>query len=617
MYAPFFGLKREPFSIAPDPRYLFMSERHREALAHLLYGVRAGGGFVLLTGEIGAGKTTVCRCFLEQVPKRCNVAYIFNPRLTVAELLRSICQEFHVPLPEPALVGAPAVTLTVKEYLDPLNDYLLKTHAVGQNNVLIIDEAQALSAEVLEQLRLLTNLETSERKLLQVILIGQPELREVLARPELEQLAQRVIARFHLGALTEDETAQYVAHRLAVSGLKRALPFTDEALALVHRLARGVPRRINLLCDRAMLGAYSAGQPRIGRTIVRQAAAEVFDEAPVSTLEAASSAGRDAAAAIGNPNAWPRGAILALGALIGAVAAGLLSWSLATRSAAPAQIGAAGLPPGAASTPAPSASASEANASGVASAAASGAVQASTAASTASPPDGGVALANPPASQAASAPAGAGAPAVIAPPDEATAWRTLAERWKLPAAPTDGEAEICRAARQKLVLCHRGRTSIAALRRLDRPALLWLTGTDGERVVMLDGFSGQEVRLRSGAVAEAQSIAELQAQWRGEFATLWRPPPGYAGAQVEGRETPAAKWVAERLGKLQRDLPERITAAEAAASDPLARDAAFEARVRLFQRSQGLREDGVLGPITLMQLNRVLGLDEPRLADAK
>ena len=218
MYMRFFGLKQQPFSLAPDPRYLYMSKRHREALAHLLYGVGGGGGFVLLSGEIGAGKTTVCRCFLEQIPKRCNVAYIFNPKLTVMELLKTVCDEFHIPLPPAAEVPAP----TVKTYVDALNGFLLETHAVGQNNVLIIDEAQMLSAEVLEQLRLLTNLETNERKLLQIVLIGQPELRTMLERPDLEQLAQRVIARFHLNALSAKETEHYIRHRLSVAGMTRA-----------------------------------------------------------------------------------------------------------------------------------------------------------------------------------------------------------------------------------------------------------------------------------------------------------------------------------------------------------------------------------------------------------
>jgi general secretion pathway protein A len=272
MYASFFGLKHEPFSIAPDPRYLFMSDRHREALAHLLYGVRgAGGGFVLLTGEIGAGKTTVCRCLLEQIPKRCNVAYIFNPKLTALELLKTVCDEFHVPYrhegPGPA---------TVKDYLDPLNEFLLKTHAIGLNNVLIIDEAQNLSASVLEQLRLLTNLETNQRKLLQIVLIGQPELRTMLARPELEQLAQRVIARYHLGALTQAESVRYLRHRLGVAGLVSVNPFTLRAMQRIHQRARGVPRRINLLADRALLGAYAEGVARVDRRIVDKAAAEIF-----------------------------------------------------------------------------------------------------------------------------------------------------------------------------------------------------------------------------------------------------------------------------------------------------------------------------------------------------
>jgi general secretion pathway protein A len=278
MYTKFFGLKQDPFSIAPNPQYLFMSERHREALAHLLFGLRGGGGFVLLTGEIGAGKTTVCRCFLEQLPKRCNVAYIFNPKLTVADLLKSVCEEFHIPYSVNA--GGAA---TVKDFIDPLNEFLLRTHAVGQNNVLIIDEAQNLSPDVLEQLRLLTNLETNERKLLQIILIGQPELRAMLMQPSLEQLAQRVIARFHLGALSPVETTQYIAHRLSVAGMLTALPFSGKAMERIHQLSRGVPRRINLLCGRAMLGAYASGVPIVDTTIVEKAAVEVFDKGEITS----------------------------------------------------------------------------------------------------------------------------------------------------------------------------------------------------------------------------------------------------------------------------------------------------------------------------------------------
>jgi general secretion pathway protein A len=269
MYAPFFGLSKEPFSIAPDPRFLYLSAQHREALAHLLYGLGGGGGFVLLTGEVGAGKTTVCRCFLEQVPASCSVAYVFNPKLTAAELLQTVCAEFGL-----AIEGADAPGF--KALVDALNDFLLDQHAQGRQAVLVIDEAQSLSADVLEQLRLLTNLETAERKLLQIVLIGQPELRDLLARPELEQLAQRVIARYHLGALSAAETPHYIRHRLAVAGTGAALPFDGPALACIHRLSRGVPRRINLLADRALLGAYAQGRQRANRRTVQQAAAEVF-----------------------------------------------------------------------------------------------------------------------------------------------------------------------------------------------------------------------------------------------------------------------------------------------------------------------------------------------------
>jgi len=327
MYTHYFQLKQSPFSIAPDPRYLFMSERHREALAHLLYGVGSGGGFVLLTGEIGAGKTTVCRCFMEQIPENCQLAYIFNPKLSVEELLLSICEEFRIAV-------APGVA-SVKGYVDAINAHLLASHAQGKNNVLIIDEAQNLSAAVLEQLRLLTNLETSERKLLQIILIGQPELRAMLARPELEQLAQRVIARYHLGSLTAEETASYIRHRLAVAGSTAQTPFAPRLMAQIHALSHGVPRRINLLCDRALLGAYVENQPQVTRQILRRAAEEVFAE------EGKPTAGRDLR--------WRH---VAAGVLAGAVVTAALAWHFMPPASVP--VPAAVAPALAASVPAAS-----------------------------------------------------------------------------------------------------------------------------------------------------------------------------------------------------------------------------------------------------------------------
>jgi len=267
MYQSYFGLAEAPFSIAPDPRYLYMSERHQEALAHLLYGVNGSGGFVLLTGEVGAGKTTVCRCLLEQIPESCDVAYIFNPRQTVEELLATICAEFGIAVP-------PGNT-SVKVFVDCINAYLLDAHAKGRHAVLVIDEAQNLSADVLEQMRLLTNLETSQRKLLQIILLGQSELAEMLARPELRQLAQRVIARYHLGPLAKQEVADYVRHRLGVAGTQRKL-FPDSLMSSLYRLSGGTPRVINVLCDRALLGAYVQAKERVDRATLKQAAREVF-----------------------------------------------------------------------------------------------------------------------------------------------------------------------------------------------------------------------------------------------------------------------------------------------------------------------------------------------------
>lgn len=267
MYQSYFGLAEEPFSIAPDPRYLYMSRRHQEALAHLLYGVNAGGGFVLLTGEVGAGKTTVCRCLLEQIPQSCDVAYIFNPKLTVKELLSTICAEFGI--------TCPRGNTSVKVYIDCINAYLLDAHARGRHTVLIIDEAQNLSADVLEQLRLLTNLETNQRKLLQIILLGQPELAAMLERPELRQLAQRIIARYHLGPLDKQEVAAYVQHRLGVSGAQRQL-FPLALMGQLYRLSGGIPRIINVLCDRALLGTYVQSKERVDRATLKQAAREVF-----------------------------------------------------------------------------------------------------------------------------------------------------------------------------------------------------------------------------------------------------------------------------------------------------------------------------------------------------
>jgi general secretion pathway protein A len=559
MYASFFGLKQKPFSIAPDPRYLFMSERHREALAHLLYGVQGGGGFVLLTGEIGAGKTTVCRCFLEQIPARCNVAYIFNPKLSALELLITVCHEFGITF---APLTAAGTAPTVKDHVDGLNEYLLRTHSVGQNNVLIIDEAQNLSPDVLEQLRLLTNLETSERKLLQIVLIGQPELRGMLARPELEQLAQRVIARYHLEALSEKETSQYVAHRLAVAGLKGSLPFDSAALHRIHQLARGVPRRVNLLCDRALLGAYATGTARVDRAIVDKAAGEVFGpQAAARTLPA---------------RWWPLA--LGVGVLAGAAAMAAVQW------------GARGKPlPNAAAAVASAASAARASAS------AASAVVAST------------------------LPTAASAAAVTprlrsiddleallarAPRDEHDALRSLAPEWQLQL----GAGDPCALAAEHDVRCFRAHGGLALLRLLARPSVLALRDAQDRPVyVVLAGLGHDDATLLVGKTPLQVPIALLTTAWRGDFTTFWRVPEGYSVPLAIGSQGVLVDAVGAQLAEGQ--------GASAPAPDHVF-DAALRTRVAAFQQVQGLTPDGVAGPTTLMQINRASGVAEPWLAGA-
>ena len=268
MYISFFGLTEKPFAITPDPRYLYLSERHAEALAHLLYGINESGGFIQLTGEVGTGKTTVVRTLLSRVPHHADVAVILNPRVTPVEFLLTICEELGLPIEA-------ADRDSVKQMVDVLNRRLLSAHAEGRRVIVIVDEAQNLSAETLEQVRLLTNLETATQKLLQIILIGQPELRELLDRNDLRQLAQRITGRYHLKPLSREETQGYVRHRLRVAGAAGEI-FSDGALREVHRLAGGIPRVINVTCDRALLGAYAGETRRVTAALVRRAAGEVY-----------------------------------------------------------------------------------------------------------------------------------------------------------------------------------------------------------------------------------------------------------------------------------------------------------------------------------------------------
>jgi general secretion pathway protein A len=550
MYTQHFGLKQDPFSIAPDPRYLFMSERHREALAHLLYGVSGGqrvsggtgGGFVLLTGDIGTGKTTICRCFLAQIPAGCHVAYIFNPKLTVSELLQTVCEEFHIGTGHVA-AGLPSV----KDYIDALNTFLLQSHAQGQSCVLIIDEAQNLQADVLEQLRLLTNLETSERKLLQIVLIGQPELRTMLARPELEQLAQRVIARFHLDALSEAETQQYIRHRLTVAGHTGALPFDRQALQRIHRLARGVPRRINLVCGRALLGAWASGLERVNRAVVNRAAAEVFGLPAASTSTVW----------------WPAAApyvLVGLALILGALGLGF-SWSTLSSD---------GMSP---------------------------------------KPAQRVALAPIAMPQVVKPPASSPQPkeAMVAiesfdtlipqlPRDLPTAWSGLAPHWKL----TVTEGKPCEPAADLQRECYQtSGLTVPLLRQLARPGIVTLRLDDATvAYAVVVSLTEQTATLQLPSGRHTVRLTALARLWQGNFATYWLAPPGYR-LPAQGGSTP----------QFFEDLARQLAQLDGAApSNPIPQtlDPALREQVRDFQRAHGLKPDGQPGPMTLMQMESAI-----------
>jgi general secretion pathway protein A len=520
----------------------------------------------------------VCRCFLEQIPKRCNVAYIFNPKLTVIELVKSVCDEFRIPYPqrEPG-------TATVTDYLDPLNAFLLSTHAVGQNNVLIIDEAQNLSADVLEQLRLMTNLETSERKLLQIVLIGQPELREMLARPGLQQLAQRVIARFHLEALSEAETAQYIRHRLAVAGLSGPIPFATDTLRRIHRICRGVPRRINLLCDRALLGAYATNKVLVDRQVIDKAAGEVFGDS--NGVSASTPARRRDSL------------LLALGAglALGAAAYGAAGWWVGRStdrtlvSARSASSATAALRP-----PLP--------------------VTAAVLASSASVPV--VAAAVTPVVESAASSAAAPTPilpfdAKVAferlPRQESEAWAALAEHWKVHLGEDDRDP--CNSAQAQQLPCARLTTTLAVIRQLDRPGIVTLRDANGKQAyAVLTALGADSASLQVGSQSMSVSLGMLASMWDGEFATLWRAPAAYRAPLSDGGNGPVVDALSAQLAAWSGEpLPERGRVF----------DVALKARVSTFQRAQGLKPDGIAGPTTFMQLNRVSGVDEPRLSTAR
>ncbi len=544
MYTEFFGLNEKPFAITPDPRYLYMSARHADALAHLIYGISESGGFIQLTGEVGTGKTTLIRSLLEQLPAKAEIALILNPQLSTLEFLQVICQELRT--------GTPRED-SVKARVDALNTFLLRAYAEGRRVVLIVDEAQTLSPELLEQVRLLTNLETPKKKLLQIILIGQPELRDVLDRPEMRQLAQRITGRYHLEPLSKNDTAVYVRHRMRVAGAQSDV-FTRTAIRQLYKKSRGIPRLINVVADRALLAAYTKDHRLVDGRLVESAASEVFGRRRLSRRW------------------WPWAA-----AGVGFFAFVLATTNLWQTRADRAQHSAAA-PPIAAAPETPKEPAPNGPRNPV------------TAADTAP-------LAAPPSPFTLAALVAA--PEFVA--DRERAIGALVSLWGGRYDAARGSA--CEQAEQQGLRClDQQQGSLSELRRLNWPAILRLVDKSGaQHDVVVASLDHEAADVIANGKTFKLPLAELTYYWYGDHLLLWRP--GVAGGKdlIPGMSDAGILWLRETLARIRGEDPPLDASA--------VYDADLEKRVREYQRERLLAVDGIVGART--QIAMIADLDVP------
>jgi general secretion pathway protein A len=626
MYEKFFGLKENPFSIAPDPRYLYMSERHRDALAHLLFGIEREGGVVVLTGEVGTGKTTLCRYFLQRLPDNVEMAFILHPKLTARELLSAICGEF-------GIGGIPPLSNT-KVLVDAIHAFLLEKHAAGIHLALLIDEAQNLSPDVLEELRLLTNLETDQKKLLQIILLGQPELRDLLARENLRQLAQRVTARYHLGALLPADIRGYLSYRLSVAGCTREI-FAEGAVKQIIKLSTGIPRLINLIADRALLGAYSENEPVVSAAIVKTAAREVGfltfrkKEAMVQPWIIKSAL---TGAAVGFLTL-----LLAVKVLDGRVvyqqaaipdqverhdnpAAGIVQGATALQSGAPVPTA----PQNEESTSKPEPAVPQ-----------NGALAPELPVRGQSASSGPVAGLQKPTISAASqvnvnADAQAGKPSAVVGKDQPVspfaiyqpgkdntyaAYLALLRAWSIVENP-DKKRLACDFAERYGLRCLHRQGNWRSLLALDRPVVMRLLNDQGlafqATLISLEKNGRAQVILDGTSVVT--DLQELDRRWDGEYSLFYKLPPYQSQRIIPGAVQDADAWINQQIN----EITVRWLATESAAPEkgplPPASDARLDERVRWFQSIAGIEQDGVVGTMTIISLNSWLDPTVPRLS---
>ena len=572
MYHQHFGLNEAPFSIAVNPRYLFMSQRHRDALAHLLYGVSGGGGFILLTGEVGTGKTTVNRCLLEQLPDTTDLAIILNPALSAVELLATACDELKIDYPQG--------TESLKALTDALHRYLLDNHERGRKTVLMIDEAQHLDFDVLEQIRLLTNLETNDEKLLQIILIGQPELTEKLSRPELRQLNQRITARYNLQPLNLQETTAYIRHRLEVAGLRSGVSlFESAAVKQIHSLTRGIPRLINVLCDRALLGAYGQQRSRVNKKLIAEAAAEVFGEkAAVPSVQS---------------NVGKRALLMLLVAAASAAAGYWVSQSDVSESNTLARGPASDLSTG------PDASVSNADDVVLGGSGRQPSQQSAVISSNKLDTEVNTGIGDGGFSQPrGNADFGQG----VTP--AAPAWelriQEANERFWQAASNTPVPSTVCPPPKITGLSCSKQSVNVwNDVMALNRPVLLEMVTKDkfaAAALVLSFGDARALTWTRQGILEVP--LGELADSWTGGAQYLWQAPQGWTGSVGLGSTSPVVDVIAQMFATL-----DGMAAPKVESFGP-----ALEARVLLFQEREGIAADGVVGEQTILRLNDRLGI---------
>jgi general secretion pathway protein A len=545
MYKSFFGLNETPFSITPNPRYLYMSERHTEALAHLIYGIKDSGGFIQLTGEVGTGKTTLIRSLLQRLPDNADVALILNPQLTDREFLTSILAELGIALP--------ANPDSLKSLTDALNQFLLENHSNGRRTILIVDEAQNFAVDVLEQIRLLTNLETAKQKLLQITLIGQPELRTMLARTDLRQLAQRVTGRYHLEPLSLADTQEYVRHRLRIAGTSSEI-FSPRACRELYRLSAGIPRVINVIADRALLGAYTQERHDIGPTLVRQAATEVYD--------------------IGDSRTRMRKSLLRVGALVG-IAAVLIAAATFTslryaRTPVPVQT-----------------TASESKAAGIETAPAKPAIA----------PQSELGV--------------NGLEQLIRMnPDLTGTKAAFVQLFNLWGTEFDTNSKLaCEFAQKHQLYCLFQKGSLAQVQRLDRPVILTLQDNEGSlHQIVLEEISDQVAIIDIGGERHKVALTDVIKLWDGEYLLLWKSQIGVVKSFYPGMRDAGIPWLRESLATIQGNPIDPM--------DSEYFDENLEARVKDYQIEHRLNVDGLVGQQTQILINSDLGAQAPRLVRA-